>query len=728
MTYSNNPHLRRYLMEGGLAHLAVYASFEFADDRFAEQLHQVQKQHPYLDQDEAASRAAYRMLAAQDKRHKKAAQIRKRLGIRFWIIVAAIVLAGLACAVALRAAPQNRPGRAYREPTPQQMNVIRNAMRGVSLLAPMGSGLAAPQQSPGIIVQFRNSGSTLATRPAGLVILDCTTNMTCSFSGNTFTLTSSATGATAWSAITAGTNTGQALLVGTGSSFGPTGSGTITSTAFTPAGTLDNCVKWGSGGALADFGAACGGGGAPAFTSITTGTNTTATMTVGTGGTLTFSGTGVLNADRINGVEFTNSEGLGQIPIGQGDGTAVWADPLVQGLTAHDAPGATTNPVAIGGFASAAVPADVSADTDIVRAWFLRNGSQVMNLASGGTLITLGQKAMTASLPVVLPSDQTVPVSGTFWQATQPVSGTVTANQGGAPWSQNLTQWNSTAIANPFDLDTGAGTQNIVGFSWRKAASGGSAEFGTATDPVRTDPTGTTTQPVSGTFWQATQPVSAASLPLPTGASVLSEQQTQTTALQLIDNIVSGSGANISQINGVAPLMGSGNTGTGSPRITTATDNPAIALWGHGATGSAPPANAVQIAGVASGSTGALRAPLNCDGYAFYDASTNGATQLVALTTNEIIYICGYSFSTSSSSAVTVKWVDGTGSNCVTAQTSLTPGVVLQAATSTGPIGKVIPVSGWSRGLKTAASEALCLLTNAAVAVQAEVWYSKGNF
>lgn len=43
---------------------------------------------------------------------------------------------------------------------------------------------------------------------------------------------------------------------------------------------------------------------------------------------------------------------------------------------------------------------------------------------------------------------------------------------------------------------------------------------------------------VDGTFWQATQPISAASLPLPTGASTLAEQQTQTTALQLIDDIV----------------------------------------------------------------------------------------------------------------------------------------------------------------------------------------------
>lgn len=48
------------------------------------------------------------------------------------------------------------------------------------------------------------------------------------------------------------------------------------------------------------------------------------------------------------------------------------------------------------------------------------------------------------------------------------------------------------------------------------------------------------------------------------------------TALQIIDNMISGSGANISQINGVTPLMGAGNTGTGSPRVTIATDQAAV--------------------------------------------------------------------------------------------------------------------------------------------------------
>ena len=49
-----------------------------------------------------------------------------------------------------------------------------------------------------------------------------------------------------------------------------------------------------------------------------------------------------------------------------------------------------------------------------------------------------------------------------------------------------------------------------------------------------------------------TQPVSAASLPLPTGAATLAEQQTQTTALQLIDNFISGSRGLVTEDNSAA--------------------------------------------------------------------------------------------------------------------------------------------------------------------------------
>ena len=53
--------------------------------------------------------------------------------------------------------------------------------------------------------------------------------------------------------------------------------------------------------------------------------------------------------------------------------------------------------------------------------------------------------------------------------------------------------------ARVFDLDSGAGFQYVQGVSLRSAGAGGSVDFGTATAPIRVDPTGTTTQPVSGT-------------------------------------------------------------------------------------------------------------------------------------------------------------------------------------------------------------------------------------
>jgi hypothetical protein len=89
----------------------------------------------------------------------------------------------------------------------------------------------------------------------------------------------------------------------------------------------------------------------------------------------------------------------GQIPIWDaGTSKYIPGDPLVQGLTAHDAVGTSTNPVAGGGFASAAAPSDVSADGDIVRQWHLRNGSQVVNVAAGGSLIGATSNALDVNI------------------------------------------------------------------------------------------------------------------------------------------------------------------------------------------------------------------------------------------------------------------------------------------------------------------------------------------
>jgi hypothetical protein len=57
------------------------------------------------------------------------------------------------------------------------------------------------------------------------------------------------------------------------------------------------------------------------------------------------------------------------------------------GTTGHDAVGAGVNPVATGGYASAAAPSDVTADNDIVRAWHLRNGASCVQVTAAGALI-----------------------------------------------------------------------------------------------------------------------------------------------------------------------------------------------------------------------------------------------------------------------------------------------------------------------------------------------------
>ena len=49
------------------------------------------------------------------------------------------------------------------------------------------------------------------------------------------------------------------------------------------------------------------------------------------------------------------------------------------------------------------------------------------------------------------------------------------------------------------DFDTGAGTDTVQMFGIALPKSGGAVAGGTSSDPIRVDPTGTTTQPVSGT-------------------------------------------------------------------------------------------------------------------------------------------------------------------------------------------------------------------------------------
>lgn len=99
-----------------------------------------------------------------------------------------------------------------------------------------------------------------------------------------------------------------------------------------------------------------------------------------------------------------------------------------------------------------------------------------------------------------------VPVSGAFFQATQPVSGTF------FPATQPIS-----AAALP--LPTGAGTEATLALIKAKTDNIDVALSTRAVTGLTDTQLRATALPVSGPFFQATQPVSAATLPLPAGAS-----------------------------------------------------------------------------------------------------------------------------------------------------------------------------------------------------------------
>jgi hypothetical protein len=89
---------------------------------------------------------------------------------------------------------------------------------------------------------------------------------------------------------------------------------------------------------------------------------------------------------------------------------------------------------------SGALKVDGSAVTQPVSGTFWQATQPVSGTVTanqGGTWTVQPGNTANTTAWLVTGTGGTFPVTGTFWQATQPVSGTVTANQGGAPWSVN---------------------------------------------------------------------------------------------------------------------------------------------------------------------------------------------------------------------------------------------------------------------------------------------------
>jgi len=76
---------------------------------------------------------------------------------------------------------------------------------------------------------------------------------------------------------------------------------------------------------MVSAGGPCGvSGGGSAFSAITSGTNTTAAMVVGSGATLDVTGTGTINATKIGGITVTGTPSTGYVPTATSSSAATW--------------------------------------------------------------------------------------------------------------------------------------------------------------------------------------------------------------------------------------------------------------------------------------------------------------------------------------------------------------------------------------------------------------------
>jgi hypothetical protein len=303
------------------------------------------------------------------------------------------------------------------------------------------------------------------------------------------------------------------------------------------------------------------------------------------------------------------------------------------------------------------------------------------------------------------------------------------------------------------DLDTGAGSQYALITSMRLGASGGGVELvggagavsagvlrttqasdspmvtntGAQADSVCGTDTGTcslialikkvnsnltasnTQLPADGTG----QVTMANSFPVTIASDQTSFPVTIAAGSATIGALTANQSVNVAQINGVTPLMGAGNTGTGSPRVTLATDQAAIATHGHGATGAAVPANA-QLAGFRSGAN-MVAAPMP-SATVPVAMSTATTTQHVALSGSTLIYVTSVSLIANGTTNAT--FVYGTGTNCGTGTTSLTGAYKL-----TAQVG--LTMAGGMPVFVVPAGQALCVTNSAAVAIDGHITYTQ---
>lgn len=216
-------------------------------------------------------------------------------------------------------------------------------------------------------------------------------------------------------------------------------------------------------------------------------------------------------------------------------------------------------------------------------------------------------------------------------------------------------------------------------------------EIGTSGAPLRTDPTGTTTQPVSGTVTVGTFP----------------------------DN----EPINVAQMNGVAVTMGNGASGTGVQRVTIASDSTGqVAVASLPNEGQQTMANSVSVA-MASDQQVADPCTFRLKSVAVINIATATTTQLVAASSGNKLYVCSINLGPTGG-ADNVALVEDDTSACASPTAGMAGGTTSGSGWNIAANGGLTFGSGMGMVAVTAATNRyVCLITSAAVQLSGTMTY-----
>ena len=297
---------------------------------------------------------------------------------------------------------------------------------------------------------------------------------------------------------------------------------------------------------------------------------------------------------------------------------------------------------------------------------------------------------MTTTGPVNSAAPSTAQLVGGAYNATPPTptdghavalqvdsSGNLKVAVSGAGGDQNVNideiSGAPVSLLNPLPVELSDGTQAI----------------GVSAHPVRVDPTGTTNQPIT-----------AASLPLPTNAAAETGGNLATLAGAVTSSKVQ---VNQAQVAGTAVSVNNGTVDAGTQRVTIASDSTGKVAIAAG-TALIGQVAASQETGTVYNGTTALT-PL----YSTIVASSSGATQIVAAVSSKKIRVLA--LQVIANAAVNVKW-----------QSHVTPTDKTGLAYLAGNGGYVLPFNpaGW---FETISGEALDINLSGNVAVGGSLTY-----